>query len=243
MLAYRLTDRFCALTTHVSEDARAAMVARGAVPATRIAVVPNGIDIARFRPDAQARHRLRAALGIAPGTRVVLNVGRLAAEKAQHRLIDAFAQARTGFASHLLIAGEGSLRASLAAQIRTLGLGDNVALLGARDDVPALMNAADLFVLSSEFEGLPLVVGEALACGLPVIATDVAGVRALLGDDGRIVPIGDTAALANALRAALETPPGNGDHRRNLLPPGFALPEVAARWLALYRDATGAVHA
>src|SRR5204863_239079 len=83
MIAYRLTDRWSALTTHVSEDGREGMVASGAVQADRITVMPNGIDIERFRPSAALRGTTRARLGISAGTRLALNVGRLVPEKAQ----------------------------------------------------------------------------------------------------------------------------------------------------------------
>lgn len=196
MLAYRLTDGLCAATTHVSAEGRQYMLDVGATTAGRISVMPNGIDTDRFRRDPQARAQTRQALGLGPDAKVVLNVGRLVHEKDQQRLIEAFRQLagdpETGASIRLLIAGDGPLKATLVRHAAALGLSHAVRLLGPCDNVPALINAADLFVLSSVREGLPLVVAEALACETPVVATDVSGIRALLAASGSIVPAADT---------------------------------------------------
>ncbi|MBV8270935.1 MAG: glycosyltransferase [Cupriavidus sp.] len=244
MLAYRLTDRWSALTTHVSEDGRTGMVAAGAVQAGRISVMPNGIDIDRFHPNAALRGATRARLDISAGTRLALNVGRLVPEKAQDLLLSAFAQIDPAtLPVHLLIAGGGPLRETLGNQIAALGLASRVTLLGPRDDVPALLNAADTFVLSSNIEGLPMVLVEALACGCPVVATDAPGVREVLHDQGVIVPRGDAAALTTALDAALRH--GRGSHmdeaaRRARAVSTFSIDAVAQRWLEVYTSLASA---
>lgn len=243
MLAYRLTDCLATRTTHVSEAGRQAMIAAGAVPSSRISVVPNGIDAERFRPDADAGHEARTALGMPPGTPLVLNVGRLVPEKAQASLIEAFAQTRRDPAfgkARLLIAGEGPERPALEARIRQLDLQDAVMLPGARKDIPALLNAADLFVLSSAIEGMPLALAEALACGCPVVATDAAGVSEVMGEVGTLVQHGGTAALSAAMRDALRAgrgSPAAQDARRQRIVARFGLEEVARRWLTLYAEA------
>ncbi|WP_342051796.1 MULTISPECIES: glycosyltransferase [unclassified Cupriavidus] len=236
MLAYRLTDRWCALTTHVSEAGRAGMIAAGAVPAARVVVMPNGIDIARFHYDAARRARTRASLGIDDGTPLLMHVGRLVPAKAQHVLIDAFARAHDKRA-RLLIAGGGPLADALAAQVHARGLDGRVQLLGPRQDVPALLDAADAFALSSEIEGSPLVLAEALANGCPVVSTDAPGVREIVDGLGAIVPRGDTEALAAAIDTALRE--GRGDAhaqaaRRAHARATCALDTVAQRWLACY---------
>jgi len=244
MLAYRMTDRWSALTTHVSEDGRMGMVAAGAVQAERISVMPNGIDIDRFHPNAALRGATRARLGISAGTRLALNVGRLVPEKAQDLLLSAFAQIDPAtLPVHLLIAGGGPLRETLGNQIAALGLASRVTLLGPRDDVPALLNAADTFVLSSTIEGLPMVLVEALACGCPVVATDAPGVREVLHDQGVIVPRGDAAALTTALDAALRQ--SRGSHmdeaaRRARAVSMFSIDAVAQRWLEIYASLASA---
>jgi len=244
MLAYRVTDRWSALTTHVSEDGRTGMVAAGAVQAERISVMPNGIDIDRFHPNAALRGATRARLGISAGTRLALNVGRLVPEKAQDLLLRAFAQIDPAtLPVHLLIAGGGPLQESLSEQIAALGLASRVTLLGPRDDVPALLNAADAFVLSSNIEGLPMVLVEALACGCPVVATDAPGVSEVLHDQGVIVPRGDAAALATALDAALRHGRGSPNEeaaRRARVVSTFSIDAVAHRWVEIYASLAGA---
>lgn len=239
MMAYRLTDPACTLTTHVSAEGRTAMIKADAAPAERVVVIPNGIDTTRFAPDPASRARLRAALGIPDTTRVLLHVGRLVPEKAQHTLLEAFAQVHTApssahTATHLLIAGDGPLRAALAQQIANAGLDSAVTLLGNRDDIPALMQAADLFVLSSRVEGMPLAVAEALASELPVVATDVSGIRMLVRDTARIVPPGNADALAAALRAALDAP--RSPEARAAIVDTFGITAIAASWLTLYEQ-------
>jgi glycosyltransferase involved in cell wall biosynthesis len=237
MLGYRLTDRWCALTTHVGAEGRQRMIELRAAPAARIVVVPNGIDTARFRPDAEARSAMRAALGVRPSERLVLNVGRLVPEKAQDLLLRAFASLPPGTEARLLIAGEGPRRAAIQRQIAELNLNQRATLLGARGDIPALLNAADLFVLSSEIEGMPIALGEALACGCPVVATDAPGVGDLIDDRASLVARGDAIALRAAMLRALAD--GRGDAaaqaaRHQRIAGRLSLDAVARQWLACY---------
>jgi glycosyltransferase involved in cell wall biosynthesis len=165
----------------------------------RTSVVPLGIDLSAFDP-AHARPVLRQELGVAGP--IVGTVGRLHPQKQQADLV---AAAPAVLAAHpdatFVIAGEGVLHEALAAQIAALGLEGRVLLLGQRRDVPDVMASLDVFALTSTFEGLCLVVNEALALGAPVVATPVGGVRqtVLDGETGVLVPVGDVAALADAL--------------------------------------------
>ncbi|UDM51241.1 glycosyltransferase [Cupriavidus sp. MP-37] len=240
MLAYRLTDRWAALNSHVSESARQAMIDAGAVVPERIVVVPNGIDTDRFLIDPELRQTTRKALGLDAGTKLVVNVGRLVPEKAQLRLIHAFSrmiQAPGHADTRLLIAGEGTMRSELEMAMRRHDTVGSITLAGNRRDIPALLNAADLFVLSSDVEGMPLVVGEALACGCPVVATDAAGVAELVGDAGTIVSCGDTPALARAMSDALAVglgTPAEQARRYQRVLAHCSLEAVARSWLARY---------
>lgn len=252
MLLYRLTDRWCTLTTQVSETSRAEMIRAGAVRQDRVIAMYNGIDTEKFRPDAALRDRTRQQLGIGPQTRVILTIGRLAAEKAQTVLIDAFQRMARPGPVRLLIAGDGPERPSLQARIAAHGLGDVITLLGTRHDIPALLNAADLFALSSRIEGMPLVIGEALACGRPVVATSAPGVAELMGDVGTLVPVDDTDGLARAMERALAAGADSGqdgEMRRERIVTRFSIAAAADRWLALYQrlrheggDRTGHAH-
>jgi len=176
------------------------------IPRRRSSVVPLGIDLSAFDP-ARARPTLREELGVAGP--IVGTVGRLHPQKQQADLV---AAAPAVLAAHpdatFVIAGEGVLHEELAAQIAGLGLEERFLLLGQRRDVPDVMASLDVFALTSAFEGLCLVVNEALALGTPVVATPVGGVRqtVLDGETGVLVPVGDTAALAEALVRLLSDP-------------------------------------
>ncbi|WP_316151103.1 glycosyltransferase [Cupriavidus sp. BIC8F] len=238
-LAYRLTDRWCALTTHVSEAGRRAMIDSGAVPPGRMAVIPNGIDIMRFRPDPVARERARGDLVLSSDDVLVLNVGRLVPEKDQAILVDAFRDVATALPrARLIIAGDGPLRAALTTRIAQYGLNHAVLLAGARNDIPDLLRAADVFVLSSRIEGMPLAVGEALASGLPVVATAAAGVAELAGGTATLTPVGDAPALARALLEVITQLPDSQakcDRRRSQIVSRFDVGAVARQWLVQYQ--------
>jgi glycosyltransferase involved in cell wall biosynthesis len=155
---------------------------------------------------AETRAALRAEFGADPGQAIVLAVGRLAAQKGFGLLLDA--AARWGGiqpAPLLVIAGQGPLAAELQARAASLGL--PVRFAGQRPDVPALLAAADVFVLPSVWEGQSLVLQEALRAGVPVVATLVGGNRELTGDDAAIlVPPDDAQRFADAVRAVLGDP-------------------------------------
>ena len=162
-----------------------------------VRVIENGIAPPCARdPDAVARLRAELLRGVdAP---LALACGRLVGVKGFDTLIDAWRDVR----AQLVIAGDGPLRAVLAAHIQASGLGARIRLLGERDDVPALMAAADLFVLSSRREGIPYVLLEALHARKPVVATRVGGAQDLL-PSSCLAPVDDPAALARAVNRAL----------------------------------------
>jgi len=184
----------------VCDAVRAGQRARTPWAAGRLVTIPNGIS----DEPAGAREATRAALGLGAGEVAVLTVASLTPAKAQHVLIAAFAEVvRTVGGARLLLAGDGPRRAELEAQAHGLGLGERVRFLGVRRDVPDLLAAADLFVLSSVREGLSLSLLEAMRAGRSAVATDVGGNREAVADGvtGRVVPVGDPAVLARALAA------------------------------------------
>jgi glycosyltransferase involved in cell wall biosynthesis len=165
-------------------------------------VIPNGVDTNRFRPDAARRERMRPALGI--GNEFAwLAAGRLMWKKDYPTMLRAMARQRTGV---LLIAGEGPLRVQLHSLAGELGV--HARFLGARQDMAELMNACDGLLLSSVVEGLPMVLLEAAASGLPSIATNAGGVReaVLDGHTGYVVPSGEPVALAEAMSRLVDLP-------------------------------------
>jgi glycosyltransferase involved in cell wall biosynthesis len=156
------------------------------------ATIPNGIDTDRFwRPGA--RSKWRAANGFSEDEILIVSTGRLAPQKNPVALADAIANVP---GARLLLAGEGALRPALEGR-------DRVHLLGIRDDIPDILAAADIFALASDWEGLPLAVIEAMAAGLPVVATNVGSVAEAVqhGHTGLLVPVRDQRMLTNALLA------------------------------------------
>ena len=196
----------------VSESLKKLAVEHGADPA-RIEVVGNGVDIERFK--AVDRQTARAAMRIEPHAKVLISVGGLVPRKGFHRVIEVLPELRIAHPDlkFLIVGGpspEGNNRPQLERQVDELGLKDCVIFLGPvkPDQLPGLLSAADVFVLATSNEGWANVFLEAMACGLPVVTTDVGGNREVINDDslGFITPLGDPEALADAIRRALATP-------------------------------------
>lgn len=213
LLYYPIDKRILArfpLLIAVSSEIRGELLRAGARP-DRVVTVLNGIDAEAFQRNPSERARHRAAHGVEGDALVVGSVGRLEPQKRFDLLIEAFAQARHRLPDRnlmLLIAGEGSERTSLARTIERLGLSAVCRLLGHQTDIRSLHHAFDFFVQSSDYEGTPNAVLEAMALETPVVATDAGGTREVLrpGLDGMIVPCGDVGALVEAiLEAILDT--------------------------------------
>ncbi|HUI78290.1 MAG TPA: glycosyltransferase [Bryobacteraceae bacterium] len=193
----------------VSDGLRALAVELGADPAV-VKTVPNGInDRIFYRRD---REECRRAHEIPKDALVVLSAGDLARNKGHHRVIEALRSlVDDGLPAHLLIAGgvgrSGQYAATLRTRVTELGLEDRVRFVGTapQNTLAELMSAADVFCLASTSEGWPNVVNEALACGTPVVSTDVGAVRQMLPSVrfGTVVPVNDSPSLAAALRKAL----------------------------------------
>jgi glycosyltransferase involved in cell wall biosynthesis len=240
-VAYRLTNRLAEVTTTVSRTALAESVRRGAAPAGSIVLVPNGLDVKRYERDDGIRHTTREGLGL--GDRFTwLAVGRLAEAKGYPEMIGAFAAVvREHPEATLLIAGEGRLEADVRARIGAAGIADSVRLLGLRSDVAALMQAADGFLMTSRWEGLPMVLLEAGASGLPIVATDVGGSRDVVidGVSGHLTPAGDPGATAAAIGRVMGMPAADrrsmGEAGREHVRRTFDMAPVADTWEALYR--------
>lgn len=192
----------------VSSQIRDVLVAAGARPG-RIDVVLNSIDPLKFRRDRARDAAARASLGL-PGEAVVIGaVGRLEPQKNFALLIDVFARLAAGFpAAMLVIAGDGSLRDDLARRAAATGLGDRLRLLGHCDDIQQVHHALDAFVQSSDYEGTPNAVLEAMAFENPIVATAAGGTAEVArdGEHALIVPCGDGDALDRAMRAVLQAP-------------------------------------
>jgi glycosyltransferase involved in cell wall biosynthesis len=198
-------------------------------PASRVRMIPNAVDLSRF----QAERR--------PGSGVVrvAYVGRLRPVKGVGVLVDAWHALGARGAARLVIAGDGHMRGELEAQVQRLSLGDSVALAGEVSDVPGLLRETDVYVQPSYMEGLPNSVLEAMAAGLPIVATRVSGNEDLVtdGDNGLLVPPGDAPALAAAIRRLMDDPAlaRRMGERSRARAEQFAIPSVTAQLMRAYR--------
>jgi glycosyltransferase involved in cell wall biosynthesis len=241
MMAYRLTDALGSCTTAVSGAARNQFVRLGAVPESRCLVVSNGIDTAEFSPHPERRGLLRDTLG-AGHSFVWLATGRIAPAKDYPNLLRAFRSVRAACPqAQLWIAGEASQDHRNRMEDSTLSQEpqSGVRWLGLRRDISALLDAVDAFVLASAWEGMPLAVGEAMAMGKPVVATDVGGVRELVGTAGLLVPPRNAQALAEAMislmRATDEDRQTLSSLARARIKQQFSMEAKADEWERLYQ--------
>jgi glycosyltransferase involved in cell wall biosynthesis len=216
----KAAGRFTDLIFTVSGEDRTAAIDLAIAASDRVVHVGNGVDLVRFDRDrlAPEKSSVRAELGIPDAHQVICTVGRLVREKGFVELVDAFARVvKTLPDTHLLFVG-GALDTdpddasrAIKERMSEYGIGDRVHLLSVRDDVERVLCASDVFVLPSHREGMPVSVLEAMAMGLPVVATDIRGSREAVveGETGRLVPVADVARLAEAITELLE----NGDLR------------------------------
>jgi len=234
-------SRYVALSGHIE---RYLIEGVGVAP-WRIERICNGVDSARFSP-APGRPNLRESPFQSVGEVVVGTVGRLQAVKDQLTLVRAFARAieKGGDAAaplRLIIAGDGPLRSEVEVEIARAGIAERVWLAGERRDVPDLMRGLDVFVLPSQSEGISNTILEAMACGLPVIATAVGGNGELVVQDetGSLVPPLDADALADALLRYAADPAmriQQGRAGRERIEAGFSLDRMIDRYVTLYRS-------
>lgn len=210
---YNAPDAIIAVSGKVAEVLLAAGVPRG-----KVRRVYSAVDLDRLKVEAADR----ASLGVSGKAPLLLSAGALVGHKDHANLIEAMPAVREAISGvRLLVAGEGELREALEKQIAELGLGNTVSLLGHRDDVPALMRAADCYVSSSWSEGLGTSVLEALACETPVVAAEAGGIAEMIrpAETGFLVENRDPAALAEAIIEAL----GSRANARKMAKAGRAL--------------------
>jgi glycosyltransferase involved in cell wall biosynthesis len=238
-MAYRITDRLSDLTTIISHDSAERYVRVGAVPAKRLKVVVNGLPVELFRPMRHSRNSIRQELGIGDEF-VWLAVGRLDLPKDYPNLLNAISRIPSK-RDLFLIAGDGPMRSEIETMAASLHI-DRIRLLGIRKDVSGLMSAADGYVMSSAWEGLPMVLLEAAASGLPIVATDVGGNREVVRDgiSGYLVPKSDPDALAAALQRLQTDSPSSRDAMgaagRDFVVKNFSLSAVLDQWELIYKS-------
>ena len=240
MLAYRFTDQLADVFTNVSDEAARCLEKKGAAPKGRIRTVYNGVPVAGYEFDECARSSLRKELLEDDSSVLLVNVGSLTKQKDQHCLLDAFAKLKeeTNVDLRLCIVGEGPLRQELLEHARKLLIHQSVSFMGIRRDIPRFMSAADIFVLSSAWEGFGLVVAEAMVARRPVVATNCGGVKEVLGGEGLLVSPKNPSELAGALKVLLGMPSAQRDEMgrraseriKNLYSHDVAM----EKWVSLY---------
>ena len=191
----------------VSDSVRQWHAAKSHLPADDYEVIPNGIDTSRFARDEAARREVRRQWGVGEGDVVAAFVGRLDRQKGIDVLVDAAGRLSERKDLHFVLAGDGPARGSVDRFCRKPA-GRMCRALGFVDDVPKLLNAADLFVLPSRWEGWPLALGEAMAAGLAAVGTDCSGIRDVLvrNETGLLVAPKDPVALAGAILMLADDP-------------------------------------
>ena len=228
--------------TTVSEDLRRWLIEDVKVDSAKIQRIYNGVDTAHDAPADRAE--IRAALGVPADAPVIGTVGRLDPVKDQAGLLEAFARLRTTGAV-LVIVGDGPCRADLHGRAAALGLGERVRFLGARKDVAHVLGAMDVFVLPSIAEGVSNTILEAMATGLPVVATRVGGNPELVspGVTGQLVPRQHPDALADAIDRYLGDPVlrlAHGTQARARAVEMFSLDSMREAYADLYDELGGA---
>lgn len=215
MVFNRLFLRGCDRVVAVGKAVKRALVANEGIPPARIDVIYNGVRLDDFLPSAAHRAAVRSELGIDPAAPVAIQVARLDYLKDHGTALRTAAKVREklpGF--QLILVGEGPERPKIEAQIADLGLAGTVRMLGLRTDIPRLLAAADVFLLTSISEGIPVTLIEAMGAELPVVSTDVGGVGEVVAgqETGLLVVGGDSQRLSEATLELLCDP----DRRRAL---------------------------
>lgn len=235
-------QRYIALSGHIEQYLRREV----RVPAEKIVRICNGVDTQRFSPPKLHRDSL-AGIEFTAHTYVVIGtVGRLEVVKDQITLAKAFVELLRRHPElkqqcRLVIVGEGSLRPAIEAVLTQGNVRDFAWLPGARDDIPAVLRALDIFVLPSRAEGISNTILEAMACGRPVVATDVGGNRELIldGETGAVVPHSDYESLADAMLRYVrdaDLRKIHGHAARTRIEAEFSIERMVNRYAAVYAD-------
>ncbi|GGH32214.1 glycosyltransferase [Paenibacillus segetis] len=240
-LLYRLTDPLCELTTNVSQEAVNRYIDIRVAPKHKIKLVPNGIVVDQFKGLIDCEGHVRQELGIRSDEFVWLAVGRLAPVKDYENMITAFSRVLKQHPhSVLLIAGIGPDREALEQLCHTLQVQQQVKFLGLRRDIASLMSEADAYLMSSKWEGLPMVLLEACASGLPIVATDVGGNKEVVheGSNGYLAKPNDSQHLSDHMNALMSHSPTAlrqmGEWGRNYVDQYFNMDVIIEQWTSIY---------
>lgn len=241
-LAYRLTDPLSDLTTQVSQAGIERYIRIGAVPQSKIRYIPNGVDIELFHPNMEARSRVRRELNLQK-TFIWLAVGRFCIQKDYSNMIQAFSLvAQKQKEARLLIVGDGPMRPEIEKLARNQDIKDQIIFLGTGCDICELMKSSDAYVMSSAWEGMPMVLLEASATGLPIVATNVGGIADLVedGETGFLVPPKNPDALSEAMIHLMDCSKEErrrmGELGRQNIEASYSIEHVVDMWEELFRE-------
>lgn len=242
----RLSRRIPERIVCCGESAREVHAAFG-YASDRMVVIPNGFDLDTFSPDSAARASVRRELGLSPDAVLIGRVARFDPQKDHASFIRAAALLHSCMPDiHFVLCGDGISweNSVLVDQIDTAGLRAHVHPLKRRSDVPRLQASFDVATSSSSYgEGFPNTIGEAMACGVPCVVTDVGDSARIVGDTGRVVSPRDPVALAAAWHELLQAEPAArarlGSAARERITARFSLPAIAAQYEALYDEMIG----
>ena len=189
-------------------------------PEKKMVVIPNGIDTDRFRPNQEARVRIRAEWGVTEDEELVGLVGRLDPMKDHETFLEAaFALSQSRQSVRFVCVGDGhpDYRAMLQDRARSMGLGDRILWAGTRTDVVDVYSALDTLVSCSSGEGFSNVIAEAMACGIPCVVTDVGDSRLVIGSLGELIPPKDSSALARGIQRLLDHRMASAEVRKRIV--------------------------
>ncbi|MBW4567548.1 MAG: glycosyltransferase [Tolypothrix carrinoi HA7290-LM1] len=239
-IAYKFTDFLCDLTINTSKAGVERYIQIGLVPREKARFLPNFVNTNKFKFDSEIRSNIRSKLGL--GDKFIwLAVGRFDPPKDYPTTIKAFAIVlKQNPNALLIIVGIGKLKLDIEELVKELQIESNVRFLGARSDVVALMNAADAYLKSSAWEGMPMVLLEAAATQLPIVSTDVGGIKEIVldGESGFLVSSKNPQALAEAMLKMMAIPEIErlkmGQKGRDFVVANYSTEEVVTQWEQLY---------
>lgn len=212
----------------------------------RFMILPNGFDLSRFYPDLASRHALRLELGLSDHTPLIGLIARFDPQKNHQGFFEAASQLHQQRPDvHFLLAGSGiaDSNSMIREWVQRYGIAEVTHFLGLRQDIPRLTAALDIASSSSYGEAFPNVIGEAMACGVPCVVTDVGDSAYIVGDTGRVVPPGDMSGLAAAWEQLLALPDRErhalGERARARIAEQFEIGAVVNRYEAFYEELAG----
>jgi glycosyltransferase involved in cell wall biosynthesis len=234
MAAYRFTDFLTDISTNVSNDALERFIELKAFPRERCKTVSNGVNLSRFNSYSN-RSQIRTGFGVDENTPIVIAVGRNAEAKDYPNLLRALSLLKRNNLKVLIVGKDVDL---LQPMVEELKLGHMVEMLGVRKDIEFLMSAADIFVLSSAWEGMPMVVGEAMASKCAIVASDAGGTRDWLPEGTPLASVRNSEQLASLIEDKLQLSNqeliDEGVRNREYVSNNYSIDVICTEWLMLY---------